>query len=143
MHDAGLVPIAFFGMIAAIVIVPKWLRERERSRMYDTLRTAYEKGQPVPPEMIQAMTARPTSDAVGEPLVIETASQRDLRRAVVWLMVGLGFLAAGAALYAGLYYVGGAQETFGSMAAIGAIPACIGLGYLGLWYFGSRRKVQP
>jgi len=140
----ALIPIAFFAMIAAIVIVPKWLRERERSNMYEALRTAYEKGQPVPPEVVSAMTARNVADvAGGEPLTIESSSQRDLRRGVVWLMVGLGFVVAGLAFYGGLYYVGGAEETFGSLAAIGAIPACIGIGYLGLWYFGRNRKVQP
>ena len=144
MHDFGfLIPVSFFAMIAAIVIVPKWLRERERSNMYEALRTAYEKGQPVPPELVNAMTARNVTDVAGEPLTIETSSQRDLRRGVVWLMVGLGFVLCGAALYGGLYYVGGAEETFGSMSAIGAIPACVGLGYLGLWYFGRNRKVKP
>jgi hypothetical protein len=141
MHELHLVPIAFFAMIAAIVIVPRWLRERERARMYDTLRTAYEKGQPVPPEMIQAMSAGKALG--GEPLVIEPATQRDLRRGIVWLMIGLGFVLSGAALYAGLYYEGGAVETFGAMTAIGAVPLCVGLGYLGLWYFGRNRKVQP
>ena len=134
--------IAFFVMIAAIVIVPKWLRERDRARMYETLRVAYEKGQPVPPEVVEAMI-NPAKGAPAEPLAIDTPAHRDLRRGVIWLAIGLGFVAVGAAFYAGLYYVGGAQETFASFAAIGAIPACIGLAFLGLWYFGSRKSVRP
>ena len=137
-----LVPITFFAMIAAIVIVPKWLRERDRARMYETLRVAYEKGQPVPPEVVDSMIRPPKGDAA-EPLTFETPAHRDLRRGVIWLAVGLGFVAVGAAFYYGLYYVGGAQETFGSFAALGAIPGCVGLGYLGLWYFGSRKSVRP
>jgi hypothetical protein len=138
-----LVAVAFFAMIAAIVIVPKWLRERDRARMYDTLRVAYEKGQPVPPEMVDAMLRPASAGDLPEPVVFDTPAHRDLRRGVIWLAIGIGFVAVGAAFYAGLYYVGGAQETFASFAAIGAIPACVGIAYLGLWYFGSRKSVRP
>ena len=67
------------------------------------------------------------------------AAHRDLRRAVVWLAIGAGFALIGACFYAGLYNVGGSVETLTSFLAIGAIPACIGLAFLGLWFFGSRR----
>jgi hypothetical protein len=50
-----LIPVSMFAMIAAVVIVPQILKSRERARMHETLRTAYEKGQPVPPELIEAL----------------------------------------------------------------------------------------
>ncbi len=135
-----MVTLIFFTFLAAVIIVPQVLRSQDRKRMYDTLRTAYEKGQPVPPEMLEAMTRR-TRYAPGEAL--ETvdpnfAAHRDLRRAVVWLSIGIGFVLIGACFYAGLYNVGGSMETLASFSAIGAVPACVGLAFLGLWFFGSR-----
>ncbi len=128
-----LVPISFFAMIAAIVVIPQILRSRERARLHDTLRTAYEKGQPVPPELIEALqnnrtVSRPTD-----------RSQNDLRTGIIWLFVGLGFVGIGAAFYAGLYNVGGATETFGTFAAIGAIPFCVGVAFLVLSFFGRTK----
>ena len=37
------IPIAFFIMIGAIVIVPNWLKSKERKEMQATLRSAIEK----------------------------------------------------------------------------------------------------
>jgi hypothetical protein len=129
-----LVPISFFAMIAAIVVVPQILKSRERARMHETLRTAYEKGQPVPPELVEALQ---TQKIIGDPL---ERSQRDLRAGIVWLFVGLGFVGIGACFYAGLYNVGGAEETFASLAACGAIPVFIGLAFLLLSFFGRGRS---
>jgi len=130
-----LVPISFFAMIAAIVVVPQILKSRERARLHDTLRTAYEKGHPVPPELIEALQ---TDRSVSLPT---DRSQSDLRAGIIWLFVGLGFVGIGAAFYWALYNVGGAIETFGSFAAIGAIPICIGLAFLVLSFVG-RTKVK-
>ncbi len=136
MDNGALVSIALFAMIAAIVIVPQVLRARERARLHDTLRAAYEKGQPVPPDLVEALTSRRD--------VVSTSptdrSQRDLRIGIVWLFVGLGFVGVGAAFYFGLYNVGGASETFGSFAAMGAVPAFIGLAFLILSFFGRGRS---
>jgi len=62
----------------------------------------------------------------------------DLRRGMILLGVGLGFVAIGLAFYAGLYYVGGAPETFATFAAIGAIPGFIGLAHIALWSFTRK-----
>ena len=136
--DASIfVPIAFFAMIAVIVLGPRWLRDKERVRMHETLRMAYEKGQPVPPELIEALQGN--GDPVTTPMVIDR-SQRDLRIGVVWLAVGLGLVAVGGAFYAGLYNVGGAAETFGSFAAIGAIPIFVGIAFMILAALGGGKK---
>ena len=52
-----LVPIAICAMIAAIVIVPGYLRSQERMRLHDTLKASIDKGQPLPPEIIDAITS--------------------------------------------------------------------------------------
>ncbi len=133
MDGSVLVPIAFFAMIAAIVVVPQVLRSRDRARLHDTLRTAYEKGQPVPPELVEALQ---TSRVVSTPT---DRSQRDFRIGIVWMFIGLGFLGIGGAFYAMLYNHGGAVETLSSFAALGAIPFFIGLAFLVLSMF-SRGK---
>lgn len=134
--------LIFFGFLAAVIIVPQVLRSNDRRRMYDTLRTAYERGQPVPPELLDAMTRRGrVEDDLAQAYATRTrpAADRDLRRGVILLSVGLGLVLVGVAFYAGLYDVGGAPQTFASFAAAGAVPGCIGLAFLGLWWFGRNR----
>lgn len=142
MHN--LVPLAFFAMIAAIVILPQYLRYKDRARLHETLRQAMDKGQPLPPELVGALaTSRAGAVDPVEPFAYPVAdrAQRDLRRGVIWLAVGVGIVLIGAAFYAGLYDVGGAPQTFASFAGIGAIPACIGLAFVGLWWFGRKDAV--
>jgi len=136
MDGGFLIPIAFFAAIAAVFILPSYFRSRDRARMHETLRLAYEKGQPVPPEMIEALQ-------VGGPTAVEnpqSRASRDLRIGIVWLAIGLGFVAIGGAFYAGLYYVGGATETFASFAAIGAIPIFVGLAFMLLSALGRNKR---
>ena len=136
MDGSFLVPIAFFAAIAAVFILPSYFRSRDRARMHETLRLAYEKGQPVPPELIEALQ-------VGGQTPMEnpqSRAARDLRVGIVWLAVGLGFVAIGGAFYAGLYYVGGATETFASFAAIGAIPIFVGLAFMLLSALGRTKR---
>jgi len=142
MDGSILVPIALFAMIAAIVIIPKYLRSRDRDRLHETLRMAYEKGQTIPPELMEALqpTGKVAMDAA--PYVpIRDRADRDLRTGVVWLAVGVGLLLIGAASYAMLYNLGGAVETGCSFAALAAIPICVGLAFLLLSALGRKRPV--
>jgi hypothetical protein len=133
--------LIFFSFLAAVIIVPQVLKSMDRRRMYETMRAAYERGQPVPPEMVDAMTRRARMDPaeVMEAVDPSYGINRDLRRGVILVAVGVGVLLIGVALYAGLYNVGGSVETLASCAAGGAVPFCIGLAYLGLWWFGRRK----
>ena len=134
-HDFSgmMVGIAFWAFLAAIIIVPRVLKHREQMRVQDTLRTAYERGQPVPPELVEAM--RSTT-----PMRIESTPERDLRRAIVLIAVGLGMAGLGYGLWYGLSSVSddGAYITGASVAGSGAIPGFIGLAYLILWI--ARKK---
>jgi hypothetical protein len=136
MDGGFLVPIALFAAVAAVFILPSYFRSRDRARMHETLRIAYEKGQPVPPELIEALQ-------VGGQMPVEnpqSRAARDLRVGIVWLAVGLGFVAIGAAFYAGLYNVGGSTEVFASCASVGAIPVFIGLAFLLLSALGRNKR---
>ena len=130
--------LAFWGFIAAIIIVPQYFKHRDRNRMYDTMKAAIDKGQPVPPEFLVAMQ----SNTSGPEPIVPTA-ERDLRRAIVLIAVGLGLAGLGYGLWFGLmaasdtaaYIVGGV------VAGCGAIPGLIGVAYLILWAVkrGDRR----
>lgn len=128
-HDlTGMIlGISFWAFVAAIIIVPRILKSRDRARMYETLRVAYEKGQPVPPELIAALQTNV------EPRM--ATPERDLRRAIVLIAVGLGLCCLGYGLYYGLSSVNdiAAYTTGGSVAGAGAIPGLIGVAYLILW----------
>ena len=67
-----LVPILGIFMIIAIVIGPLWIRSyfaaRERAQMHETLRVAYEKGQPVPPELIEKLQRNAASQHLRAPV---------------------------------------------------------------------------
>jgi hypothetical protein len=137
MDGSVLVPVAFFAMIAAIVVVPKYLKSKEREKLTDTIRVAFEKGQPVPPELMAALTISPADPAPYVPL--PDRAQRDLRLGVVWIAIGVGLLGIGGAFYAMLYNVGGAVETGCSFAALAAVPLCIGLAFLLLSALGRKK----
>ncbi|MBI5939145.1 MAG: hypothetical protein HY859_01830 [Caulobacterales bacterium] len=123
-----LIPITFFIMIGAIVIVPSWLKSRERREMQATLRTAIDKGQPLPAEIIDAMTKN---------VKVAPTSQSDLRAGVIWLAVGLGIAAFG-------YMVGFEDsDAFQPLVGIGSIPAIIGLAYIALSFVNPNKFKQP
>lgn len=84
-----LIPLTFFAMIAAVVIAPRYFRSQERQKMAETLRVAIEKGQPLPPEVIDAMSSNVRSPG------LPPSPQRDLRTGIIWLGVGIGFAALG------------------------------------------------
>ena len=141
--DPGmLVPVFFFFMIIAVVIGPIWIRSyfraRERAQLHETLRTAYEKGQPPPPELIEKLTGAETFT-----VSTGTASENDLRRAVVLISVGIGLGLLGLGLGYGIG-LGSAEAGWivaGAIAGSGAIPGMIGLAYLFLW-LGRRHTPQ-
>lgn len=122
-----LVPLSFFLFLAAIIVGPAWLKSRERREMQTTLRTAIDKGQPMPPEVIEALTRN-----------VKTAptSLSDLRTGVLWIAVGLGVGVFG--------YVIGFQEeeAFHPLLGIAAIPTIIGAAFVVLSFFNPN-KAKP
>lgn len=90
--EAIFIVAIVFGSIASLFIVPRYFKSIERQKMADTLRVAIEKGQPLPPEMIDAMSSNVRSPG------LPPSPQRDLRTGIIWLGVGLGFAALGLAV---------------------------------------------
>lgn len=144
MDDPGLiVPVFGIVMIIAVVIGPIWIRShysaRERAQLHETLRAAYEKGQPPPPELIEKLT----SGAVAANAPMSAGSESDLRRAIVLISVGigLGLLGLGLGWGIGMADSVGGWITGGAIAGSGAIPGMIGLAYLALWL--GKRHTPP
>jgi len=121
-----LIPLAFFACVAAIFILPAHFKSKERERMQDTLRAAIEKGQPLPPEVIQAVTSG------GK--FISTRTQ-DIRKAVIWLAVAGGIATIGAVI--GWY--NGYDDEHVIPFAFAAIPLFVGLAYLVLGLINKEK----
>jgi hypothetical protein len=107
------------------------------------MRTAYEKGQPVPPELIASLTSEP-QEASTRPDQ-QPGTDRDLRRAVVLIAVGVGLGGVGLGMGYGLSFASDVAGGIvgGIIAGAGAIPAFLGLAYLLLYLAGSRRTPPP
>ena len=129
-----LIPIAFFAMIAAVFIVPRYFKSKEREAFQQTIRAAIERGQSLSPDTVDAMTtdlhlAKPQPSAV-----------RDLRAAVIWIAVAVGIAVCG--------YVFAWHEAEDVYPALGsaAIPALVGFAYLALAAINAatekKRKVD-
>ena len=123
-----LTPLAGIVMIVAVVLGPIWLtgryRSEERARMHETLRIAFDKGQSLPPEIVDSLVQekqRPTPD-------------RDLRGGVIWLAVGLGVAIFG--------WVLGYEDSEARYVLMGmaAIPALVGLALIMLGLLGRDLK---
>ena len=124
--EAVFIVAIIFGSLAAVCIVPFYLRSQERIRVQETLRAAIESGQPMPTEMMENaarnISIRPSP-----------SPSRDLRTGIIWLGVGLGFIAMGVAL--------GYEEPESTipMVALAAFPVFIGLAFIVL-SFVNRPK---
>jgi hypothetical protein len=116
-----------FGSIAAIIIVPFWLRSQERMRVQETLRAAIESGQAMPTEVME-------NAARNINLRPQPSASRDLRTGIIWLGVGLGFVAMGVAL--------GYEEPESTipMIACAAFPVFIGLAFIALSLLNRTTK---
>lgn len=123
-----LIPLGFFAMIAALVIVPRYFRSIERQKMADTLRAAIEKGQPLPTEVIEAMSSNVRSPG------LPPSPQRDLRTGVIWLGVGVGLAGMGAAI--------SIEEADALYPVLGlaAFPTFIGLAFIALGLLNKTKS---
>lgn len=120
-----IVPIGAFAMVVAIVCLPFYFKSRERREMQRTLRAAIERGQPMPPEVIEAMT---------KTVKLPPTRLRDLRTGVIWLAVGIGV--AGATYFGDFIHGDHDFDGFG----IACIPAVIGIAYIVLSFFNPNKE---
>ncbi len=121
MDEEIFIPITMF--IGLFVVLGMFIIYRNRSKesQQQTIRTAIEKGQELTPDLIKQIGAPP-----------EPPKDRDLRRALISIAVGAGFLSLGFAIPEDE-----ATQVFGGLASF---PIFIGLAYLAMHFLGSKDK---
>ena len=113
-----LIVLIIFGSVASLFIVPRYFKSIERQKMAETLRAAIEKGQPLPTEVIEAMSSNVRHPGM------PPSPQRDLRTGIIWLGVGIGFAALGAAVSFE------EADALYPMLGVAAFPIFIGLAFV-------------
>ena len=106
----ALIPIVLFISIAVVFGLFLFYKNKAKREMQKTLRTAIEKGQELTPEVI---------DRLGSP---PAAKNRDLRRGIISLAIGLGFIALGLSIPE--------EDAIRVMLGVSAFPILLGLGFL-------------
>ena len=119
MNEEIWIPISFFAMIVAVVALPVYFRTKERTKLHETLRVAYERGQPVDPALI---------DAISRSDKPRPSAERDLRVGVILLAVALAMVTMGLALNDV-----SDGHTLPGLAATAALPGFIGLAFIAFW----------
>ena len=126
-----LIVAIVFSAITAIVFGPSYLKSREKREMQTTVRHAIDKGQDLPPELIDAMTRDVASKL--------PSRTRDLRRGVIWLAVGIGFAA-----FSYLSNLGwndhDMEGASAAMMGLAAIPVTVGLAFIVLSFFNPNKE---
>jgi Domain of unknown function (DUF6249) len=106
-------PVLIVIMIGMFTLLVSRMRQR-------TIRMMVEKGQPIPAELIA-------------PAVRSVRRRSDVRRGVIWAMVGLGMM----------IFFGAVNDWEGGAWSLGLIPFLIGLGYLLVWKLEGKNNVPP
>src|SRR5438094_8432905 len=116
----AIVFLSIFGapvLIVATIGIFALIGNRMRQR---TIRMMVEKGQPVPAELLA-------------PEVRRVRRRSDVRRGVIWTMVGLGLMV----------WLGAVNDWEGGVWSFGLIPFLIGLGYLIVWKLEGKKDIPP
>ena len=120
MNEDILIPGILFGGMTIVLSLYLWFRYRNRFDMQETIRLALNKGHELSPEII---------DRLGHP---KASRDRDLRLALIWLALAVGFVLCGFAVpdpsgYALRGILSGA-----------AFPFALGVAYLIMWRYAGR-----
>jgi len=126
---------AVFGSITAIVVGPSYLKSKERREMQATVRAAIDKGQPLPPEVIEALSTEATKNI--------PSRSRDIRKGIIWLAVGIGMAAFSLINemrgFGDGWENGDGPNFDGGLLGLAAIPITIGLAHLVLSIFNKNK----
>ncbi|MFT3726402.1 MAG: DUF6249 domain-containing protein [Terricaulis sp.] len=80
------VPFVFFGFLAAVILVPIWLRERTKQSAHKLISQALDKGQPLDPQIMRDLT-----QGVGKQQQQQSAPRRTLGSGIVLLALAAAF----------------------------------------------------
>jgi uncharacterized membrane protein len=127
-----LIVLIIFSALTAVIFGPTYMKSREKSEMQQTVRHAIDKGQELPPELIDAMTRDVASKL--------PSRTRDLRRGVIWLAVGIGIAAFSLLTDMGWDNGNDWREIGGGLLGISAIPTTVGLAFIVLSFFNKNKE---
>ena len=111
-----LVPLAFFGMIVTIVGLGLFAAHRKNRMLHETIRAMVEKGQPIPPELLN-------------PDKRSHKAGNDMGRGLTLVGLGLGLMI--------FLYVQNNHNW-----AVGMIPMLMGIAFLIAWKFRTKQSGQ-
>jgi len=113
-----LIPLGAFALTAVLVGMSDLAKHRHRQLRHETIRLMVEKGQPIPPELLEERKKPPAQPG------------NDLANGVKLLSAGIGL-----SLF--LYFM--QQRAW----PVGFVPAMLGVGYLASHFLASRRPPLP
>ena len=116
----AIVFLSIFGAPVLIVIMVGLISLSATRMRQRTIRMMVEKGQPVPAELLVPATRG-------------IRRRSDVRRGVVWTMVGFGLM----------IWLAAVNDWEGGAWSFGLIPFLIGLGYLIVWKLENKKDIPP
>ena len=115
-----MIPIVLFLIMGLVFIVWFYLKFRAKVETQQTIRMALEKGTELSPEFIKQ---------IGEP---EPPKDRDLRRGMIWIAIGLSFAVLGVAI--------DEPDAMGPLLGTASFPTLIGIAYLIMYRYGAGKQ---
>ena len=115
---ALMVPIVSVAVIGIVVIAFFYFRAKNKAQLQSTIQQAIEKGNELTPELI---------DRLAGP---KAGPDRDFRRGLIWVAVGVGFVLFGAIIQE--------EDAFRALSAIGMFPLLIGTAFMVMWKTSNR-----
>lgn len=106
----AMIPIVMFISIAVVFALFLFFRNKAKREMQMTLRAAIDKGHELTPEVIERLGTPPA------------AKNRDLRRGIISLAIGFGFIALGVAIPE--------EDALRPMLGVASFPVLLGFGFL-------------
>jgi hypothetical protein len=128
MDGEIFVPFIIFGSALAVILLPIYWRWQMRKRVLDTVKDLAGTSAPMSPELIASLMAPLPPSRPSLP-----HRQRDIRLGYILIALAIGIAFVGVAAYVIAFNTGGAREApavGAGVAAIGAIPGCIGIALL-------------
>jgi Domain of unknown function (DUF6249) len=116
----AIVFLSIFGAPVLIVIMVGLISLSATRMRQRTIRMMVEKGQPVPAELLVPATRG-------------LRRRSDVRRGVVWTMIGFGLM----------IWLAAVNDWEGGAWSFGLIPFLIGLGYLIVWKLENKKDIPP
>lgn len=129
LGPAVFLPLGIFAMIAAVIIVPMWLRSIDRARMHETLRRLQDSGHLATPELLEALQA-------GSPPAVRgfNTPENELRRGLILIAVAFAMAVLGFVIDIGDYH----YSVIWPLVGAAAFPGLIGVASLIMWKLNSK-----